>query len=232
MPAQLLRVLFMFCLFLALPVHAGENSLHYDQINLTAEASQETDNDTLVAILAAQQEGSDPAALSDSVNRLIAEAIEAAREEPEIKLQTLGYQTSPRYQQQRLIGWRVKQSLRLQSQNGEKLSRLISRLQSKLALESISYSISDERRRQVEESLISQALEAFQQRARLVTKQLGRKDYRLVEMHIRNSSQPVQPMRMRAGMMSMEAKVASPSLEAGTQTLRVEINGRIELQLE
>ena len=232
MPVQLLRSLCLFCLLLTLPLHAEENSLRYDQVNLTAEASQETDNDTLVAVLAAQQEGDDPAVLSDKVNRLITEAIAAAKEEPEIKRQTLGYQTSPRYQQQRLIGWRVKQSLRLQSQNGEKLSRLISRLQSKLALESISYSISDERRRQVEESLISRALEAFQKRAQLVTEQLGRKSYRLVEVHIHNSSQPVQPLRMRASMMSMEASRAAPSLEAGSQTLRVEVNGRIELQLE
>ena len=232
MPIQLIHALYLFCLLLALPLQADENQLRYDQINLSAEASQETDNDTLVAVLAAQQEGDDPAVLSDNVNRLITEAIAATKEEPEIKLQTLGYQTSPRYQQQRLIGWRVKQSLRLQSQNGEKLSRLISRLQSKLALESISYSISDERRRQVEESLISRALEAFQKRAQLVTKQLGRESYRLVEVHINNSSQPVQPLRMRAGMMSMEASRAAPSLEAGSQTLRVEVNGRIELQLE
>jgi predicted secreted protein len=223
----------LLCLLVALPLQADEETLHYDQVNLTAEASQEADNDTLVAVLSAQREGKDPAALSDSVNRLISAAIDEAKKEPQIKLQTLGYQTSPRYQEQRLIGWRVKQSLRLESQEGEKLSQLLSRLQSKLALESISYSISDERRRSVEETLISQALKAFQQRAQLVTERLGRKTYRLVEMHINTSSQPVQPMRMRrGGAMSMESTVASPKLEAGTQTLRVEINGRIELQLE
>jgi predicted secreted protein len=232
MPARLSGFIPILCLLLSLPLQADDNTLHYDQINLTAEASQETDNDTLVALLAAQQEGSDPAVLGDSVNRLITEAVDEAKKDPEIKLQTLGYQTSPRYQQQRLIGWRVKQSLRLQSRDGEKLSQLISRLQSKLALESISYSVSDERRRSAEEALISQALEAFQQRAQLVTERLGRKTYRLVEMQIHTSSQQVRPMRMRAGMMSLDEAGASPSLEAGTQTLRVEINGRIELQLE
>ncbi len=231
MRIHLSGILSLLCLLPALPLQATENSLRYDQVNLTAEATQETDNDTLVAVLAAQQEGSDPAALSDRVNRLMGEAIDEARQEPEIKLQTLGYQTSPRYQEQRLIGWRVKQSLRLESRKSEKLSQLISRLQSKLTLESISYSVSDERRRTVEEALISQALEAFQRRAQLVTERLGRQSYRLVEMHINTSSQTA-PMRMRASMMSMEAKQASPSLEAGTQTLRVQISGRIELQLE
>jgi predicted secreted protein len=219
-------------LLLSSSLLAEEQAQHYDQVNLTAEASQETDNDTLVAVLSAQREGSDPASLSDSVNQLMSQAIAEAKQHPEIKLQTLGYQTSPIYQQRHLTGWRVKQSLRLESRESGKLSKLLSRLQSKIALESMSYSVSDEQRKTVEEALIKQALGAFQQRAQLVTKALGRRNYRLVDMTIHSSGQPLQPMRMRGSMMAMEADVSSPSLEAGTQTLRVEINGRIELQLK
>jgi predicted secreted protein len=219
------------CLMLPAQLQAADEPLRYDQVNLSAEASQETDNDTLIAVLSAQKEGSDPAALSDRVNQLIGQAVVEAKKEPDIKLQTLGYQTSPTYQQQRLTGWRVKQSLRLESRNSELLSQLLSRLQGSLALESISYAISDEQRKEVEEALITQALDAFQQRARLITKQLGRDSYRLVEMRIINSGQSAPPMRMRASSMLMEA-AAPPTLEAGTQTLRVEISGTIELQLK
>ncbi|MEJ2691738.1 MAG: SIMPL domain-containing protein [Candidatus Thiodiazotropha sp.] len=219
------------CLLPASSPYAAEQPPRYDQVNLSAVASQETDNDTLIAVLSTQKEGSDPAALSDSVNRLIEQALLQAKQQPEIKVQTLGYQTSPIYRQQRLSGWRVKQSLRLESRDSDRLSQLLSSLQGTLALESISYAVSDERRRAVEEALIKQALEAFQQRAKLITHQLGRQSYRLVEMSIRNSDQPVSRMPMRASMMTMEGAVATPQLEAGSQTLRVEINGRIELQL-
>jgi predicted secreted protein len=218
-------------LMLPAQLQAADEPLRYDQVNLSAEATQETDNDTLIAILSAQKEGSDTAALSDRVNKLIGQAVAEAKKEPDIKLQTLGYQTSPTYQQQRLTGWRVKQSLRLESRNSELLSQLLSRLQGSLALESISYAISDEQRKEVEEALITQALDAFQQRARLITKQLGRDSYRLVEMRIINSGQSAPPMRMRASSMLMEA-AAPPTLEAGTQTLRVEVSGTIELQLK
>ena len=219
------------CLLPASSVYAAEQAPRYDQINLSAAAARETDNDTLIAVLSAQKEGGDPAALSDGVNRLIGQALSQAKQQPEIKVQTLGYQTSPIYRQQHLSGWRVKQSLRLESRNSERLSQLLSSLQGTLALESISYAVSDERRQAVEESLIKQALAAFQQRAELITHQLGRASYRLVEMSIRNSDQPVMPMPMRASMMTMEGAVATPQLESGSQTLRVEINGRIELQL-
>ncbi len=233
MRSILFRLTTLFtCLLLANQLLAAEQPPRYDQINLSAEASRETDNDTLIAVLSAQKEGSDPALLSDSVNRLINEAVAQAKQQPEIKLQTLGYQTSPVYQQQRVTGWRVKQSLRLESRNSERLSQLLSQLQGSLALESIGYEVSDARRQAVEETLIKQALDAFQHRAQLVTQQLGRQSYRLVEMTIHNSSQPIQPMHMRASMMSMERSVAAPKIEAGSQTLRVEINGRIELQLD
>ena len=222
----------LLCLLTGFSLSAAEQAPRYDQINLTAEASGQADNDTLIAHLAAQKEGSDPVALSNSVNQLITRAISQVKQNPDIKLQTLGYQTSPIYQQQRLSGWRVKQSLRLESQSGEILSQLLSRLQEYLALESISYAVSDEQRKTVEEKLIKQALEAFQERARLITEQMGRSSYRLVEMTIDSSDQPLQPARMRAGMMAMDASVSAPSLEAGSQTLRVQINGRIELSLE
>lgn len=220
------------CLFPAGPLIAGDAPIRYDQINLSAQASMEVDNDTLIAVLYAQQEGNDLGALSDQVNRQIRQAVEQAKQEQDVTLQTLGYQTSPIYQQQRLSGWRVRQSIRLESRQSGHLSQLLSRLQPTLALDTMSYAVSTERRQSVEEQLIEQAIDAFQKRAELVTARLGRKAYRLVEMSINTSGQSPQPMRMRASLMSMENAVAAPSLEAGTQTLRVDINGRIELQLQ
>jgi len=219
-------------LLLSQPLAAQESEIRFDQVNLSAQAAMEVDNDNLIAVLYAQKEGSDPASLSDSVNLTISQAVAEAKQAEGVKLQTLGYQTSPIYQQQRLSGWRVRQSIRLESRQNEVLSGLLSRLQASLALESINYAVSPERQQAVEESLIKQAIEAFRQRATLITQQWGRKTYRLVEMNIHTANQPVQPMRLRASMMAMEGTVTAPTLEAGSQTLSVEVSGRIEMQLD
>ncbi|MEW7991321.1 MAG: SIMPL domain-containing protein [Candidatus Thiodiazotropha sp.] len=211
---------------------AGESPLHYDRIKLRSSASAEVENDTLIAVLYAQQEGSEPAALSDGVNRLITQAVGEAKLSEGIKVQTLGYQTSPIYQQQRLTGWRVRQSIRLQSLHSGRLSQLLNKLQSSLALESISYTISPSQREKVGEALTLQAIDAFRKRADLVTKQFGRERYRLVEMAIESSDRPYQPRHMRANMMALERSAAAPTLEAGSQTVRIEITGTIELQLD
>ncbi|MCU7933841.1 MAG: SIMPL domain-containing protein [Candidatus Thiodiazotropha sp. (ex Dulcina madagascariensis)] len=214
------------------PLVSGEQDPRYDLVKLSAQASAEVDNDTLIAVLYAQKEGKDLTQLTGNVNRLIAQGVDMAKRGKDVKVQTLGYQTFPIYQQQRLSGWRVRQSIRLESQQSDRLSELLSRLQSSLALESVSYAISPERRRETEDNLTKQAIDAFRQRAKLITHQLGRSQYRLVEMTVQTSGQAVQPLRMRASMMAMEGASAAPTLEAGSRTVQVEINGSIELQIE
>ena len=217
---------------IAQALYAEDTRVHYDQVKLHTHAAMEVENDTQTAVMYAQKEGPELAPLTDQVNRLIGEAVQQAKNSEGIKVRTLGYQTFPVYQQQRLSGWRVRQSIRLESQQSERLSELLGKLQSALALESLDYSVSPTRRQEVEEHLTLEAIDAFRQRAERVTKQMDRSKYRLVEMAIQSFDQQPQPYRMRASMMALEGDSAAPTLEGGSQTLRVEISGTIELQLE
>lgn len=222
----------LLCLILASQsLMAEEKATTYDQIQLSANASMEVENDTLSAQLYVQREGSKLSRLADEVNKMISQAIAQIKQVDGIKLQTQGYQTYPTYNKQQVTGWRVRQSIRIQSQDSAKLSQLLSDLQSSLALESLQYNVSPAKRTAAEEKLIGEAISSFQKRAALVTKHLGRNDYRLVSMNINTSGQPVHPVRMRASMMAMEASVAQPSLEAGSQTIRVDVSGTIELRI-
>ena len=211
---------------------ADDTRIHYDQIKLQTYAAAEVENDTQTAVMYAHKEGPKLAPLTDQVNRLVGQAVQQAKNSEGVKVRTLGYQTSPVYQQQRLSGWRVRQSIRLESQQSERLSELLGQLQSELALESLDYSVSPARRQEVEERLTLQAIDAFRQRAERVTKQMDRSEYRLVEMAIHTFNQQPKSYPMRTGMMALEGASAAPTLEGGSQTLRVEISGTIELQPE
>ncbi len=210
---------------------AKDDDAHYDRISLLATASNEVDNDILEATLSVYREGSNPSLLSEEVNSTIQWAIGEAKKVSGVTVQTLGYQTNPVYQQQRLSAWRVRQSLRLESRDIAKLSQLIGKLQERLAVGRVGYRISAQRRNAVEEGLISEAIALFQQRAKLVAKQMGRSRYRVVEMTINTGGAPMQPM-MRAEMAAMADTRSSPSFEAGAQTVMVSISGTIELQLD
>ncbi len=209
---------------------ADEKPLTYDRINMAVSASDEVLNDTLVAVLYAQREGSDAAQLSEEVNHNINWAAELVKKTKGVKLQTIDYRTSPVYRKQALSGWRVRQSIRIESRDAARLSTLIGRLQERLAVESIAYMISFEKRQAAEDRLIREAIASFKRRAELITKQLDRSDYRLVHMDVNSSSQPIRPPHIRA--MAMEKAAVPPTLEPGTQTVRININGTIELQIK
>jgi len=218
----------LFLLLSASALHATEAPLTYDRITLTASAGAEVDNDILACVLYAEREGNDAAGLSRQVNRLIAKAAQQAKTAPGIRAQTLNYNTSPIYRNSTISGWRVRQSIRLESQDSATLSNLIGLLQQELSLGSISYAISPERRRQHMDRLIAEAIAAFRSRAAMITKEMGRSGYRLVQMQVNSSRNNPRPYQLRA--LAMTDTAPPPTLEAGSQRLNVTINGTIELK--
>lgn len=206
---------------------AQESATAYDRISLSASATREVDNDILVAVLYAQREGPDASRLAAEVNGTVAWGVTQAKRVAGIKVQTLDYRTAPVYNKQSLSGWRVSQSMRLEAREAALLSELVGVLQDRLALRSIGYAVSEERRRDAEDALIAQAIKAFQDRARLITREFGRTDFRVVQADVNAGGNRPGPMPMRA--MAME-RASAPTLEAGTESVRVRITGTIELQ--
>lgn len=203
----------------------------YDRISLSAEATEEVANDTLVVVLYAQREGDEQAGLADEVNKAISHAVKRSKQLLDVDVQTQAYQTQPVYQQQRLSGWRVRQAIQLKSRNIKALSELIGELQNTVAVESISYTVSQEQRTRMEEVLIGNAIAAFQQRAQQITRHLGRKKHRLVNMDVQRSGN-LHPMLQRSFSPMLESKVAAPSVEPGKQSLTITVSGVIELLLD
>jgi predicted secreted protein len=218
----------LFLLITAVPALAHEIPLTYDRVKLSASAVEEVENDTLVAIMYAQREGNDASKLAEQVNQLITSAVAKAKQAGDVKVQTQGYSTNPIYRKQVLTGWRVHQSIRLESKDSAALSELIGDLQKNLAVRNISYAISPERREEAEGKLINIGIAAFTQRAQQVTKDLGRQEYRLVEMQVNTSG--IAPRQHLGRGMAMEMKAAGPpTFEAGTQRVEVHISGTIEM---
>lgn len=222
-------LLLSMALFPAFAAVSSEAPVTYDRIHLSGSATGEVANDTVVALLYAQREGQQAAALADEVNGAIAWALAQAAGSEGIKAQTLDYQTQPVYQNQRLSGWRVRQSLRLESRDASRLASLVGTLQARLAVQSIGYQVSPARQREAEEGLIVEALAAFRGRAELVREQLGAAGYRLVELRV-DGGGPVPMPRTAMATMEMRGAATPPALEPGTRDLSVSVSGTIELE--
>ena len=219
----------LLLLGLSTSLYAHETDSHYDRIHLSASAQQQIDNDTIIATLYAEEEGGEPAALADRVNRKISDAVDTIRRHADIKLQTGSYTTSPVYHKNKINRWRVRQTIRLESGNMMEVSALLGQLQQQLALQAMQFAVSPELKNRTIDALISKALAAFDARAKAVVKQLGRKAYKIVDLNIATPA-GARPYAMMARGVMMDASVAAPVVEAGEQTIQLTVNGEIELE--
>lgn len=208
---------------------AAQQDVVYDQIDLTATAEREIENDELVAVVYAQAQAQRAAEAANSVNEDIRWALEQAEAVRGITAQTLQYNSSPVYgNNQRIAGWQARQSLGLKSTDSDRLSELLGDLQERVAIQSVNYQVSREAREATDDSLIAEALQSFNRRAELVADELGRPGYRIVRININTGGGRAPPIAYRSSMAAV-AEVASPALEAGTQVVSVTVSGTIEL---
>ena len=216
-----------------LPALAHEPELRYNRASFSVSATEDVANDTLVAVLTVQRDGGSARQLAAEVNQVMAWALAKAKEAPSIKVQTLDYQTSPIYQKNTVTGWRVSQSLRLEGRETAAVSDLVGVLQERLNLQQVGYEVSRERRKDVEDRLIGEAIAAFQARAKRVAADLQRRTFRLVQMDVSTGPAPMPVYRQRAMPMAMaEVAAAPPAIEAGTQTITIGVTGEIELSTD
>lgn len=224
-----LAAIFLFASIGVNNAMAHDDETHYDRIHLSVSATAQLENDTMVATVSAQEEGSQAAELSALVNQRIRNALELVKKHPQIKHQTNAYSSNPIYNNNKISGWRVSQSLRLESSDMALMSEVLGKLQSDLALQSMQFTVSPASKNKQDEKLIDEALEAFSARALQVVKKLERRNYKIVDINISTSGAiGVRPQyQMRA--MAMDAE-SSPAVSAGEQTVTVTVSGNIELE--
>ncbi|GMQ88740.1 MAG: hypothetical protein BMS9Abin09_0174 [Gammaproteobacteria bacterium] len=212
-------------------VSSAETVIAEDQVSFQVEVGRDVGNDRMVAILNATAEDKKPANLADKINSTMAWALAQVRSNTQVKSRSGSYQTYPVYGEDRkIVRWRGRQELQLEAQDVDQLSQLVGTLQSRLQMQSLQFSVSPDRRRQVENELIEQALEAYQARAEIIRKSLGAKTFRLLDINIQGSGQsPVIPMRAEALSTLSRASVSKPALEQGTSRVIVQVSGKIRL---
>jgi predicted secreted protein len=222
MRALIALAAFVSCSAQAQHPHHGELA---DVVNLQAEASREVENDQLVAVLAAEAQGANPAELAETVNRKMAEALKSAKEVPSVKLRSGNYQTFPqRGKEGRIEGWQVSQELRLESGEVAAAARLIGRLQQNLNVRSMAMRLAPQTRRAAEDALIAEAVSAFETRAEVVRKALKAKGYGVRELNIGAGGGP-RPLQYEMAA----ARAAPVAVEAGVSQVTVTVSGSIQL---
>lgn len=229
MTATLTRILFCLALANAPIVYAAPTI-----VNLTGQAQREVANDEATVVLYAEENGNDAAKLADTLNRTMRKAIQEAKAVSGIEVSGGGVRTWPLYgKNSRIDSWSARGDIQLVSRDTAALAELTGKLQSYLKLEQVNFSVSRAQRKQIENALIPDAIDALRTRARSVGQSLGKPSQNIVELTVgSNNNMPVfrQAVMMKGAAGSMASDVSAPTWEAGKQLITIEVNGKVELR--
>jgi predicted secreted protein len=213
--------------------NAAENDVLYDVYALSASAQSEVKNDLMTVNLVVQAEGSDASEVADSINGTMGWAVVRLKPYSTIKTETRDYRTNPKYagKPRRIVGWYATQMLQLESDDFEAMTAAIQKLQERLQVQGMHLSAKRSTRQKAEDALITEAMNAFKQRALLVQQNMGAPGYRVININIGTSDHsrgyPQMQMRMEAASDSLSN---APAIEAGTSMVNVRIDGSIQLE--
>ena len=218
----------------SLPALAADQ-LHYDQISLRAEVSQEVARDKMIVTLYTESQNTDPAKLAAEVTTIMNKALGEAREVKAVTLRQGSRNSYPIYdnKNQKITGWRERAELRLESADFPALSKLTGELLNTLKMDNMDFAIADATRKSSEDALLKDAVAAFKARAQLATDALGGKGYKIVNLNFNTNGYPM-PYARNGGMMMKAAAMDSaptPEVEAGTSQVSMSADGVIEVQM-
>ena len=215
----------------AATLYAAETNT-YNRVSYQVTEQKEVNNDQITVTMAVERDNKDATKLSDEINRVIKAANDTIHNYPSIKSSTSDYSIRPVYSRDKhLDHWHGLSSVVLVSQNSKDMTALVQNLQKSLIIKSTRYSVSPDRKDKIQTSMLEAALKKFNTQAELISKNMGFKKYRLVNININNSGKPPRPVYAASRLSATSAEIAAPTFESGTTRIKVNISGTIEMDV-
>lgn len=227
----MIKIAFVGLLLLAVGANAAEPKPSGTLIDFQAQAQRSAPNDLGNATMYFEADGDKPGELARRVNQVIANALVAAKAQTEVKVKTGSSNTYPVYAKngRTIESWRMRSELLLESRDATALSELLGKLQSSLAVGSLSFTPAPETLRKIDDATAMDALAVFQEKAARYAAALG-KPYRIVSINIGSNGVSPAPTRYDNVRMKLAMSAAAPMpTEAGDSQIVVTVNGQIEL---
>ncbi|MGH8493475.1 MAG: SIMPL domain-containing protein [Moraxellaceae bacterium] len=230
------RQLLIASIFLSLPVLAAAEPPIYQRVDFSTEVALEIPNDQMNATLSIELSDKDAGKLAQQLATVVNDAMKKASAYPSVKVSSGNQNTWPVYgstltSSSKLESWRGRAEVRLETKDFKAAGELIGKLQEKLQINGISFVVSADSRRKVEDGLTVEAIAAFKARAEAIRSAWSAKSYKLVQMSLGSAGGPMPYMPMMRTMKAVEADSAPGQALAGGDTrLVVNVSGSIELQ--
>jgi predicted secreted protein len=197
-------------------------------LHLSEQAQRPVARDRLRAVLRVEGSDSDAARLQAEINRRQAAAVARAKNFAGVSVFTSGYGVYEQHAKDQPPQWHGSAGLTLTGSDAAPLLALVGELQqSGLLMSALSYELTPQAARTVEDELTDEALGRLRQRAERIAGTLGLAVLRLRDLRVgsANGAQPQPFLLARAAAAAAPAPVAEP----GEAAVSVSVDADVEL---
>lgn len=209
------------------------NSPNYNMVNIQAEATRDVANDEMHATLYIEKSNKQPSILATQINQALNQALSVAKQYPSVKVMTGSQSAYPIYDNDnhKLIEWRSRAEIRLESHDFKATSQLINALQQDFQTQSIQFNVSEAQRQKVENELIVEASKNFQQRAELLSHTWNKSGYNLVNLNINSQNQYIRPVFAEMALAkSARPNAVAQDVAGGESKISISAHGTIQFK--
>jgi len=204
---------------------------HYNRVSLQATASREIAPDLMRLTLYSELRDKNATYLAEATTKILNAAIEKARLVDNVTIQ-VGNRNAYSISDKKSIIWQERALLHLESSDFVALSALGAQLMGDLKIAEHYFFVSKSRQKEIENSLIEEALIAFDERAQIIMKALGGKSYKIVQLNLDNQGNVMPFMAARdMAIASAQSDNVIPQIEVGTREIAVVVQGMIEIEM-
>ena len=218
----------------------AENTLNYNLVNLSESATISVERDQMTVHLQIREEGKKPAELTKVVTEKANSIIRLAKQYKDVTVTQTSRNSS--IFERKTFGdiWHEMVVLQLTGKNFSAINEILAQVQDTARINGIYFSVSREKKEQMENELTASALGRLSERSRLIARTMGLNNFRIVNMNIgsNNHYAPVQYQPRMAAMAKMgavETTTATPVLEhipesaAGNIDMSLSVSAQIQL---
>jgi predicted secreted protein len=221
----------LLCGLLSVNAWTSAEEESYNRVDFQVESSREVANDLLIANMTVEIQDKQPGLVALQINTALNDALKKASTFDTVKTSSGNQSTYPIYGKNNQIeAWRGHGEIRLESRDFKAAGELIMQLQSNLQIGGVQFTVAQDTRAQIENSLITEAIKAFHTRADAIRAAVGAKSYKTVHFSINSGGIPPHPVPMMRGLAMASASIPAPEFAGGESRMTVQINGTIETQ--
>lgn len=229
-------------LFIILPLASASLASSAKELNTTnqgttfqfsTEVSRTVEKDLMNVSLYSRKSGKSLTNLKNEVSANLNKVLEAAKQYPDIEVQTDGISNNVNYDDKNKVnGWVAEGYINLKSKNFVSMEKVLESLDSQIAIENINFSVSPQAMKALEDEMTLDVIKEFNHKAEVIQKGLNAKNYQIVnvELSTPNNSTGYYGRPMMAMAKMSNSTTEEMPLEAGKETISATASGKVKFE--